>query len=443
MLTFLRKKTKTIMIVVAVVFVGSMFYGISATRGGQESGSGRSGVIAKVNGRAIDEMRFREIMGRLSRQFGENLQPQDLAYLQGVALNQTIDFTLILDQAQRKVRISNQEVNMAIDNIMKQQNIPSKQAFQQALKQAGMSENMIQKLIKDEMLVQKMVTKVREDAKVEPADLKEVRASHILVSKESEAKNILARLNKGEDFAMLAKQYSQDPGSAVKGGDLGYFTTGQMVEPFEKTAFSLKVGETSGIVKTSFGYHIIRVADFRLRKFPGKEADVQNAALREKQEKTFQKWFMGLRSSAKVEVLSPVMRGHELRMQGKAWEAIQEYKKGAQQDPANPFVHVFLGDTYNSVGKTDLALVEYEDAVRLAGSNPVFYLMLAKVYEKAGKRELATEQYEKASLVAGDSKPMHEALLKEFQKLKLSGMVAKERAAIKRIEEKEKFEKGL
>jgi len=443
MLTFLRKKTKIIMIAVAVVFVGSMFYGIAATREGQESGGGRIGAIANVNGRAIDDMRFREIMGRLSRQFGDNLQPQDLAYLQGVALNQTIDFTIILDQAQRKVRVSGQEVNMAIDNIMKQQNIPSKQAFQQALKQSGMNEDMIRKLIKDEMLVQKMVTKVREDAKVEPADMKEVRASHILVSKESEAKDVLARLNKGEDFTALAKQYSEDPGSAVKGGDLGYFTTGQMVEPFEKTAFSLKVGETSGIVKTNFGYHIIRVADFRLRKFPGKEADVQGAALREKQEKTFQKWFMALRSSAKIEVLSPVMRGHELRMQGKAWEAIQEYKKGAQQDPTNPFVHVFLGDTYNSVGKTDLALVEYENAVRLAGANPIFYLMLAKVYDKAGKQELANEQYEKASLVAGDSKPMHEALLKEFEKMKLGGAAARERAAIKRIEEKEKFEKGL
>jgi len=69
--------------------------------------------------------------------------------------------------------------------------------------------------------------------------------------------------------------------------------------------------------------------------------------------------------------------------------------------------------------------------------------LLAKVYDKAGKQELANEQYEKASLVAGDSKPMHEALLKEFEKMKLGGAAARERAAIKRIEEKEKFEKGL
>jgi len=421
-----------------------MFYGIAATRGGQGGGiGGGSGVLAKVNGRAIDDLRFREIMGRLSQQFGDKLQPQDLAYLQSVALNQTIDFTLILDQAQRKVRVSGQEMDMVIDNIMKQQNIPSKQALRQALKQTGMNEDMLRKLIKDEMLVQKMVTKVKEDVKVEPEDLKEVRVSHILVSKESDAKDILAKLNKGGDFAALAKQYSQDPGSAVKGGELGYFTTGQMVEPFEKAAFSLKVGETSGIVKTNFGYHIIRVVDFRLRKFPGKEADVQTMALREKQEKTFQKWFMSLRQHAKVEVLSPVMRGHELRAQGKAWEAIQEYKKGAQQDPSNPFIHVFLGDTYSGVGKSDLAIVEYEDAVRLAGGNPVFYVMLAKVYEKSGRKDLAEQQYEKASMVAGDSKPMHEALLKEFQKLKLGSAVARERAAIKRIEDKEKFEKGL
>ena len=95
----------------------------------------------------------------------------------------------------------------------------------------------------------------------------------------------LHKILKGENFAALARAHSQDAGSAVKGGELGYFPTGMMVEPFEKAAFSLKVGEISEIVKSPFGFHIIKVTDSRLRKFAGKEADIEKAALAEKQEK--------------------------------------------------------------------------------------------------------------------------------------------------------------
>lgn len=106
---------------------------------------------------------------------------------------------------------------------------------------------------------------------------KEVQASHILIrpSKKTDdsgnddgeaqkrAEDILSQLRKGKGFAALAKQYSEDPGSAKKGGELGYFKRGDMVKPFENAAFSLKAGETSDIVKSDFGYHIIKVTDVK------------------------------------------------------------------------------------------------------------------------------------------------------------------------------------
>jgi len=101
-----------------------------------------------------------------------------------------------------------------------------------------------------------------------------VRASHILINQYGsdqknleEANKIYARLIAGEDFATLAKETSQDPRSGANGGDLGYFTKGSMVPEFEQVCFSAKIGEVQKPVKTSFGYHIIKVSDRSNKKF--------------------------------------------------------------------------------------------------------------------------------------------------------------------------------
>jgi peptidyl-prolyl cis-trans isomerase C len=100
-----------------------------------------------------------------------------------------------------------------------------------------------------------------------------VRASHILIgfpqNADDAAKNqarakaadVLKDVKAGKDFAALAKEHSTDPGSGKNGGDLGFFQQGQMVPPFDKAAFSMKPGETSELVETDFGVHIIRVVD--------------------------------------------------------------------------------------------------------------------------------------------------------------------------------------
>ncbi len=99
----------------------------------------------------------------------------------------------------------------------------------------------------------------------------EVRARHILVKTEAEAKSIIAQLDKGADFATLAKKYSTDPG-ATSGGDLGYFTRDDMVPAFSAAAFALPVGKyTETPVKTEFGWHVILVEDRRVKKPPSFE----------------------------------------------------------------------------------------------------------------------------------------------------------------------------
>jgi peptidyl-prolyl cis-trans isomerase C len=109
--------------------------------------------------------------------------------------------------------------------------------------------------------------KVYDDAVKQMGDEQEVRARHILVENEDQAKAIAAELKKGADFAELAKQKSKDP-AAADGGDLGYFTKDQMVPEFADAAFKLDKGKVSDPVKTAFGWHIIKVEDKRKKQLP-------------------------------------------------------------------------------------------------------------------------------------------------------------------------------
>jgi parvulin-like peptidyl-prolyl isomerase len=440
MLTYLRKKMKTILLVIVVIFAASMFYGIRMSRGGgQQVAKG----IAKVSGRQIDPYLYREFINRLVRQFGGKISAQDFAFVESQALQQTIDFTILLTEAKRKVRVSGREMNMAMDKVMKDGQFASKRQFEESLKRVGLSYNKFKDMLKNEMLVSKLIKKIQAEVVVTPADLREVRASHILVSSEAEALGLLGKIKQGESFSVLAKKHSLDPGSKEKGGDLGFFATGMMVESFEKAAFNLKVGETSDVVKSAFGYHIIKVTDTKLRKFPGEEKDIEKAALADKRNKAYQRLMLELKKKAKIEIIHPGLKGHDYRLRGLMLEAIEEYKKAISMSPSNPYLYVFLGDSYYSIGKKDLAIDEYKKAVEVEGGSPQFYMILAKAYEKTGKRSEAIAQYRKASLVAGDNKDAHEQLLKIFKDLKAWSEIRKEKAEIARIEKKEKFEKEL
>ncbi len=88
----------------------------------------------------------------------------------------------------------------------------------------------------------------------------EVRASHILVETETEARNLLDQINAGKDFAELAKANSNCP-SGTRGGDLGSFSRGRMVKEFEDVAFGMEIGQVSEPVKTQFGFHLIKVTE--------------------------------------------------------------------------------------------------------------------------------------------------------------------------------------
>ncbi|UTO28580.1 peptidylprolyl isomerase [Bartonella harrusi] len=132
----------------------------------------------------------------------------------------------------------------------------------------------------------------------------EVKARHILVKTKKEAEAIIKRLSKGESFEEIAKKSSTDGSSAV-GGDLGYFSHGQMVKPFEDAAFGLKVGEyTKKPVESPFGWHVIKVEDRRLKQPPVFD-DVKEMLRTQLIKERYQKLIVDLRSKLDVKYPDP------------------------------------------------------------------------------------------------------------------------------------------
>lgn len=155
----------------------------------------------------------------------------------------------------------------------------------------GFDEALFRSLFEFSVIRQKVYDVVTADT---PREEEQVWARHILVADEDTAKEVLQRLQDGEDFGALAQEYSQDPGSAAHGGDLGWFGRGRMVQPFEETAFSLDVGEISQPVQTQYGWHIIQVLGHEDR--PLTEDQYKRA-----KDKVFSDWVASLHEGADIQ----------------------------------------------------------------------------------------------------------------------------------------------
>ncbi|WP_141432703.1 peptidylprolyl isomerase [Bacillus sp. 03113] len=191
-------------------------------------------------------------------------------------LKQMIE-TMLLE---KEYKVTDQEIDSKINEYKKQSG--GEDGFKQVLLQNGINgESELKKLVKHDLLAEKAATdgvKVTEDEVKKAFEEKykeEVKASHILVKDEQTANEVKARLDKGEDFASLANEYSIDPGSKGKGGDLGYFMKGNMVPEFDQAVFSIEVNKISDPVKSQYGYHIIKVADKKINTLEDKKDEIE------------------------------------------------------------------------------------------------------------------------------------------------------------------------
>jgi peptidyl-prolyl cis-trans isomerase C len=238
-------------------------------------------VLARVGG---TEIRQSDI-ALAEADIGSGLQPSPPEVRQEALLTYLIDVTLIAKAAE-------------------EQKLADAPGFDRRLayaRQKVLMEALLDKASKDASNEAAM-KKVYDESVAQNKPVEEVSARHILVETEDKAKEVLAKLKAGTDFAELAKAESKDPGAA-DGGSLGYFTQDQMVPEFASVAFKLEKGALSDPVKTQFGWHIIKVEDKRNKPVPSYEQvkdQIQTFVVRRAQAELVGK----LRESGKVERIS-------------------------------------------------------------------------------------------------------------------------------------------
>lgn len=205
---------------------------------------------------AGDEVVVTSSLGDLTQEEFYN----EIKTLAGTQLLEQIMIERILED---KYEVTDEDVAAEFDSMKEQYG----ESFTLVLAQNNLTEDTLKNNIRFSLLQEKATADVEvTDEEIQTyydQASKELNGRHILVADEATANEVIEKLNAGGDFAKLATEYSSDTGSAAKGGDLGWFTVGTMVQPFNDAAYKLAKDEISAPVQSEFGFHIIQVLDSR------------------------------------------------------------------------------------------------------------------------------------------------------------------------------------
>lgn len=259
-------------------------------------------VLAEVNSAKITMDDFEKEVSSLPANYRSVIDANKRKFLEDIILQE-----LLYQEAVNKNLEKDEEVTNTLEKLKK------KVLAQKLLEKVIMD---ITKISDDE--IKKHYEENKDDYKVP----EQLNAAHILVMvKEGEnpekdkealvkAEGLLKRIKKGDDFSELARENSDCP-SKAKGGDLGYFSKGQMVPEFEEAAFKLKPGEVSGIVKTKFGYHIIKLLDKKpegAREFSEVKEEISQKLAKQGQKDAFDKYTESLKAKAKITINEELLK---------------------------------------------------------------------------------------------------------------------------------------
>lgn len=246
--------------------------------GGGSSGNLGGSDIAVVDTIHITRTQFDQLIDQAKRQYKSQGRPFPKAGSQDYAALKNQAVTVLVQQAEREVRakqmgieVTDAQVDSRLKQIKAQYFGGSDKKYQDQLKKQGLSDEQVRSDIRSQLIAEKVFEKVTAGAKVTDSEVhgyyiqhpqlyarpqsRDVR--HILVKTKALADKIYGQLKGGASFAVLAKKYSQDPGSKDNGGKLTV-SRGQTVPPFDAEVFTLKTGEVSKPVKTQYGWHVIQ-----------------------------------------------------------------------------------------------------------------------------------------------------------------------------------------
>lgn len=273
--------------------------------------------VAKVNGDVISKTEFDKNFDMYKKvyekQYGEDIMSKDAGngmtfeeVIKEQVLEKLILEKIILDYAEKnEIAVTEEEVNEQVNNY--KEVLESKEKYKEFLTENNMTEEYFKEGIKKEMIIDKYRVNYIEGLKIDEKEAKKhfeenkdnyikVRASHILVETEEKAKEVLEKINNGEDFHALAGKESIDTATSVKGGDLGYLVKG-MIPEFDDTIFSLEPGEVSDVIASDYGYHIIKIEE-RLEKYE----DAKDHVLEDLKSAKYNENLKKLREEAKVKI---------------------------------------------------------------------------------------------------------------------------------------------
>ncbi|WP_413381098.1 peptidylprolyl isomerase [Alkalihalobacillus sp. 1P02AB] len=283
---------KTIVIISsAIVLVGAIALGVYV--------SNSTNVLATVNGEKIEQNQVEQLV---------------MAQHGATALETLITDKMIeLEAKEQGITVSEDEMAAEMENYYEMYN--GEEAFGAMLSQNGMSIEELEKDVHYYLLTKKLMSPIIEVTEEERETYfeenneqfnqeEQVEASHILVEDENTANEVKEKLAEGEDFSTLAAEYSTDEASKEEGGQLGYFSKGEMVEPFEEAAFELEVDQISEPVESEHGFHIIKVTGKNEAKeaiFEEHQDEIEDILFNEKFQAEYGPWVNLLREQYNID----------------------------------------------------------------------------------------------------------------------------------------------
>ena len=408
------------------------------------------GPAARVNGKTIKDQDFNEIYLRFLQQSSaymteEEMKAQTLEYL--------IESELVRQAVkEHKVEVSAAEIDRFLDEIKAYNQINTEEELKMLISQVG-AKNLkeLKEMLREILAEQKLYTKLGKEAKLEVSEdeVKEhyetIELSHILIATDSlvtaepsspeaalkKAQEVYRKLQAGESFDDLAKEYSDDASNKERGGLLGtasiaYFKS-VFVPEFVEAALKLEAGEYSVPVKTQFGYHLIKVNERKLAQ--GEEWEEEKEKISDElfaqkfQMEKRQEWIKNLREKeAKIEILDPALLGYHLAGKEKWVEAAQAYEKAITDKRYKNKLNTFLAlaDVYKEAKNYEAALDVFTRLPKQLTNDFNVPMAKADIYVAQDLKEEARQALLEAQAKAGDEIQLLRQVHSKMQELELT-----------------------